>query len=92
MELFDQNSLAQILGNSVTESDHCEVCFRQIDSDLAKSCIVLLYFIFTPSYNTLVVQYQLVQSCLNYVYIIMIIKEENLNGEGHIIVRLIMAL
>ena len=33
-------------------------------------CICILYFIFTPSYNTLVVQ-----SCLNYVYIIIIIKK-----------------
>ena len=34
-------------------------------------CIVL-HFIFTPSYidNTSVVQYELVQGCLNYVYII----------------------
>ena len=41
MELFDQNSLAQILGNSVTESDHGEVCFRQIDSDLRALCLLL---------------------------------------------------
>ena len=35
---------------------------------LALYCIVLyLYFMFT---NTLVVKYQLVQGCLNYVYII----------------------
>ena len=27
--------------------------------------------------NTIVVQYQLAQSCLNYLYIIMITKEEN---------------
>ena len=43
MELFDQNSLAQILGNSVTESDHCEVCFRQIDSDLRANEEYVIY-------------------------------------------------
>ena len=34
---------------------------------LALYCIVFVYFMFT---NTLVVKYQLVQGCLNYVYII----------------------
>ena len=43
MELFDQNSLAQILGNSVTKSDHCEVCFRQIDSDLRANEEYVIY-------------------------------------------------
>ena len=38
----------------------------------------VFYFLLHPIDNTLVVQYQLIQSCLNYVYItIIIIKEEN---------------
>ena len=41
MELFDKNSLTQILGNAVTESDPCEVCFQQIDNDLRALCLLL---------------------------------------------------
>ena len=48
MELFDQNSLAQILGNSVTESDHCEVCFRQVDSDLRAVLYYCILFLLHP--------------------------------------------
>ena len=33
-------------------------------------CIFFLLFLLQPIDNTLVVQYQLVQGCLNYVYII----------------------
>ena len=41
MELFDENSLTHILGNAVTESDPCEVCFQQIDNDLRALCSLL---------------------------------------------------
>ena len=41
MELFDENSLTQILGSAVTDSDPCEVCFQQIDNDLRALCILL---------------------------------------------------
>ena len=41
MEMFDENSLTQILGNAVTESDPCEVCFQQIDNDLRALCLLL---------------------------------------------------
>ena len=57
--------------------------------------LLYLYFIFLlhPTDNTLVVQYQLVQGRLNYVYIRKKKKEkENWNGEGHIIVKLITRL
>ena len=41
-------------------------------------CILffVFYFLLHPIDKTLIVQYQLIQSCLNYVYIIIIIKEE----------------
>ena len=41
MELFDENSLTQILGNAATDSDPCEVCFQQIDNDLRALCSLL---------------------------------------------------
>ena len=41
MELFDENSLTQILGNAATDSDPCEVCFQQIDDDLRALCLLL---------------------------------------------------
>ena len=44
--------------------------------------LYLYLFLLHPIDNTLIVQYQLVQGWLNYVYII---KKENSNGEGHII-------
>ena len=41
MELFDENSLTQILGNAATDSDPSEVCFQQIDNDLKALCLLL---------------------------------------------------
>ena len=41
MELFDENSLTQILDNAVTESDAFEACFQQIDNDLRALCLLL---------------------------------------------------
>ena len=45
--------------------------YTQQQKNTNNNIVLYLYFIFTPSIeNTLVVQYQLVQGCLNYVYII----------------------
>lgn len=41
MELFDENSLTQILGTPVTDGDPCEVCFQQIVNDLRALCLLL---------------------------------------------------
>ena len=44
--------------------------YTQQQKNTNNNIVLYLYFIFTPSIeNTLVVQYQLVQGCLNYVYI-----------------------
>ena len=59
-------------------------------------CIVFVFlfcilFLLHPIDNSFVVKHQLVQGCLNYVYII-IKKKIRMDRELHIIVKLIMAL
>ena len=41
LELFDEKCLSQILNTDQPESDPCDVCFQQIDSDLKALCGLL---------------------------------------------------
>ena len=59
------------------------VCYKvKFLCELRVTCLFVFflyfYFLLHPVDNTLLIQYQLIQSCLNYMYIIIIIiKKEN---------------